>query len=130
MHITIAFPPLTLIRSCIAAVWIYEGFWCKILGRMQSQIEVVTAVPRIGVGFGPAFLKVLGVVEAALAFWVLSGIAPGACAIAQAALLIVLNVNGLLWARHIIHDPAGMVIKNLAFLVLVWIGGAIPGAGS
>jgi hypothetical protein len=42
-------------------------------------------------------------------------------------LLIVLNVNGLLWARHIIHDPAGMIVKNIAFLVLVWACGN-PGA--
>jgi len=42
-------------------------------------------------------------------------------------LLLTLNANGLLWARHIIHEPAGMIVKNIAFLVLVWIGGAIPG---
>ena len=127
MHIPIAFPPVIVIRSCVGAVWAYEGFWCKILGRMQSQIEVVTAVPRFGARFGLTFLKTLGVVEAALGLWVISGIAPGECAITQAALLVVLNVNGLVWARHIIHDPAGMVIKNMAFLVLVWVGGANPG---
>jgi len=54
------------------------------------------------------------VVEVGLAAWVMSGMDPGACAVAQIALLIVLNANGLLWARHIIHDPAGMVIKNIA----------------
>lgn len=121
-----AAPPQIVIRSCIAAVWLYEGLWCKILGRMPSQFEVVAAVPRLGTKIGPVFLKVLGVVETAIAVWVLSGFARGECAIVQAALLIVLNVNGLLWARHIIHDPAGMVIKNIAFLVLVWIGGALP----
>jgi hypothetical protein len=35
-------------------------------------------------------------------------------------------VNGLLWARRLIHDPAGMVVKNIAFLVLVWVCGAAP----
>jgi len=72
-------------------------------------------------------LKGLGVVEVGLAIWVMSGIAPGLCAIVQTVLLIVLNVNGLVWARRMIHDPAGMVIKNIAFLVLVWICGAIAG---
>ena len=129
MHdIPIVFPQLVLIRACIAAVWLYEGFWCKIVGRMPSQIEVVSAVPRFGARFGPAFLKALGVVEAAIAFWVLSGVTPGLCAITQAALLVALNINGLLWARHIIHDPAGMIVKNIAFLALVWVAGALPGA--
>lgn len=122
----ILFPPLVLIRASVAAVWLYEGLWCKILGRVQSQVEVVTAVPRLGPRFGRPFLKALGIVEFALAIWVMAGIAPVTCAIVQTALLVLLNANGLLWARHIIHEPAGMVVKNIAFLVLVWVCGAIP----
>ena len=30
---------------------------------------------------------------------------------------VTLNANGLLWARHIIHDPGGMVVKNFSLLV-------------
>ncbi|MFY9729116.1 MAG: DoxX-like family protein [Candidatus Acidiferrales bacterium] len=128
MHnIAIAFPPLAVIRASVAAVWLYEGLWCKILGRVQSQVEVVTAVPRLGLRFGATFLKLLGAVEIALAAWVMVGIAPGTCAITQTALLVVLNANGLIWARSIIHEPVGMVVKNTAFLVLVWVCGAIPG---
>ncbi len=124
---TTPFPPLVLIRASIAAVWLYEGLWCKILGRAASQADVVEAVPRLGPRFGLLFLKALGTVEFLLALWVACGIAPGACAIVQTVLLLTLNANGLLWARHIIHEPAGMIVKNIAFLVLVWIGGAIPG---
>jgi DoxX-like family len=128
-NIALAFPPLIAIRAVVAAVWLYEGLWCKIFGRAPSQVQVVAAVPRFGTRFGPPFLKALGLVEAALAVWVLSGVAPSECAIVQAALLVVLNANGLLWARHIIHEPAGMVVKNIAFLMLAWICGAIPGGG-
>jgi len=127
MHITIAFPPVAVIRGGVAVVWLYEGLWCKILGRVASQIQVVTAVPRLGARWGPLVLKLLGIVEVALAAWVISGIGPGGCAIAETVLLVTLNLNGLLWARHIIHEPAGMVVKNLSFLVLVWVCGALPG---
>jgi hypothetical protein len=125
--IAITFPPLALIRISIAVVWLYEGLWCKVLGRMPSQVDVVSAVPRFGRRFGVAFLRALGVVEVGLAVWVISGAAPGACAITQTGMLILLNVNGLLWARQVIHDPAGMIIKNAAFLLLVWVCGAMPG---
>ncbi len=125
--IAIAFPPLFIIRTSIAAVWLYEGLWCKILGRVPSQAEVVAAVPQFGPRFGAPFLKVLGVVEVALAVWVMAGLAPEMCAIVQTTLLVVLNANGLFWARRIIHEPAGMVVKNIAFLVLVWVCGALPG---
>jgi hypothetical protein len=128
MHsVAIAFPPLSLIRASVAAVWLYEGLWCKLLGRVPLQVEVVTAVPRVGPRFGAAFLNALGAVEVSLAAWVIVGITPGPCAIVQTILLIVLNANGLLWARHIIREPAGMIVKNVAFLVLVWVCGAVPG---
>jgi hypothetical protein len=126
--VTIGLPPLILIRCSVAAVWLYEGLWCKILGRAPLQAQVVGAVPWVSPRFGRWFLKALGIVEVFTAAWVLSGIAPGACAIAETVLLVVLNANGLLWARRIIHEPAGMVVKNIAFLLLAWICGAIPGA--
>jgi len=128
MHdIALTYPALFVMRAAVAAVWLYEGLWNKILGRAQREAEVVAAVPGFGARYGQPFLKLLGVVEVLIACWVLSGVYPGGCAIVEVALLVVLNVNGLLWARHIIHDPAGMVIKNIAFLVLVWTCGAIPG---
>ncbi|HWB32063.1 MAG TPA: DoxX-like family protein [Acidobacteriaceae bacterium] len=128
MHIAIATPPLALIRTSIAAVWIYEGLWCKLLGRAPSQQQVVNAVPRLGPGFGHTFLMLLGWVETALGLWVVAGVAPVECFIVQTALLLCLNVNGLLWARRLIHDPAGMVLKNIAFLLLAWVGATAPGA--
>lgn len=128
MHdVAIAFPPLIVMRGAVAAVWLYEGLWCKVLGRAQLEAQVVAKVPRFGPRFGQSFLKALGVIEVVLAAWVISGIHPGACATAEVTLLVVLNVNGLLWSRDIIPDPAGMIVKNIAFLVLVWACGAIPG---
>ena len=121
------YPPLVIIRASVAAVWLYEGLWCKLLGRVHSQVEVVTSVPGLGPRLGGPFLKALGIVELALAVWVIVGIAPGLCAIVQTVLLVGLNANGLLWARRIIREPLGMVVKNLAFLVLVWVCAAMPG---
>jgi hypothetical protein len=124
---TVAFPALWLLRSSIAAVWLYEGLWCKLLGKTPSQVEVVTAVPRFGAVFGTRFLKALGILEVGLAVWAFSGWQPGWCAIVQTAVLMTLNMNGLIWARHYIHEPLGMVVKNTAFLVLVWVCGAVLG---
>ena len=86
-------------------------------------------MPRLGPRVGAAFLQALGVVEVALALWALSGALPVACAAAQTLLLVALNANGLLWARHIIPDPGGMVVKNFAFLVLVWVAAGLPAWG-
>src|ERR1043166_3557557 len=120
-------PPLWLIHIAVAAVWLYEGLWCKLLGGEPRQIEVVTAVPRYGQSVGGMFLKSLGVIEVGLAGWVLSGIAPLLCAIVQTILLLALNASGLIWARHLIHDPAGMVLKNGGFRVRAWVLASFPG---
>lgn len=120
-------PPLWLIHVAVAAVWLYEGLWCKLLNGEPRQVQVVQAVPRYGPLLGVAFLKILGVVEVGLALWALSGVAPLVCAVVQTGLLVTLNACGLRWARRIIHDPAGMLVKNFAFLVLVWVSASFPG---
>lgn len=120
-------PPIWLIRCAVAAVWLYEGLWCKLLGGEPHQLKVVEAVRYVRPQMRGPFLKALGVVEVGLAFWALSGIAPLACAAAQTLLLVSLNAAGLVWARHAIHDPGGMVVKNFAFLVLVWVSAGLAG---
>jgi len=119
--------PWWLIHGAVAAVWLYEGLWCKLLKGDPRQLQIMQAVPGYGARFGAIFLKLLGILETGLALWILTGVAPLFCATVQTALLISLNTGGLIWSRHLIHDPAGMVIKNLAFLVLVWVSASFPG---
>ena len=126
MNILSLLPSPWLIHASVAAVWVYEGLWCKLLNGEPRQVRVVEAVPRYGPSMGLFFLKLLGVVEVGIAVWVLSDFAPIVCAVVQTVLLVTLNGCGLLWAQHIIHDPAGMVIKNFAFLVLVWVYASVP----
>ena len=126
MSVAVLLPPLWLIHVAVAAVWLYEGLWCKLLNGEPRQMQVVAAVPHYGPSIGGVFLKSLGVIEVALAGWVLSGVAPLLCAVVQTILLVALNTGGLMWARHLIHDPVGMVLKNLAFLVLAWVSASFP----
>jgi len=119
-------PPYWLIRGAVAAVWLYEGVWCKLFRGEPREFEVVKAVPRYGERFGAPFLFALGAVEAAIGVWVLTGIEPFLCALAQTVLLVALNANGLMWSRHLIHDPNGMIVKNFAFLILAWVAASVP----
>ncbi len=120
-------PPFWLIRFAVAAVWLYEGLWCKLLRGQPHEFAVVAAVPFFGPRIGASFLFALGAAEVAIAAWALSAAAPIECAIVQTVLLAALNGNGLLWARRMLQDPAGMIIKNFAFLVLVWVSASLPG---
>jgi len=69
-------PPFWLIRVAVAAVWLYEGLWCKLLRGQPHELEVVEAVPYYGLRFGALFLMALGTLEVAQGAWVLTGIEP------------------------------------------------------
>lgn len=114
-------PPILLIQIAVAAVWLYEGLWCKLLGRSAHELEVVEAAPIFTKRQAWWFLKSLGAYETMLAVWVLSGWQPVLCALVQTLTLIGLNSGGILFSRHVIPDPPGMVVKNTAFLVLAWV---------
>jgi len=116
----VAMPPLWLLQAAVAAVWLYEGLWCKLLARSPHEFEVVEQVPFLAPSTSHALLRLLGVLEAMLGAWVLSGWQPVAAAVAQTGLLIGLNASGIYFSRDRIPDPAGMVVKNAAFLVLAW----------
>jgi uncharacterized membrane protein YphA (DoxX/SURF4 family) len=124
-----AMPPLWLLQAAVAAVWLYEGLWCKVFARSQHQFEVVEQVPGLAPRTAHALLRLLGVVETALGVWVLSGWQPIVAAVVQTALLIGLNSAGIYFSRQRIPDPAGMVLKNAAFLVLAWVAASVAAAG-
>jgi uncharacterized membrane protein YphA (DoxX/SURF4 family) len=117
----VAMPPLWLLQAAVAAVWLYEGLWCKVLARSPHEFEVVEQVPFLARSTSHVLLRLLGVLEALLGAWVLSGWQPVAAALVQTGLLIGLNMSGIYFSRDRIPDPAGMVVKNAAFLVLAWV---------
>jgi uncharacterized membrane protein YphA (DoxX/SURF4 family) len=119
-------PPIQLIRFSVALVWLYEGLWCKVLGRLPHQEAIVSDVPFFGSSRSHAFLVVLGWAELALGVWVLTGRLAWAAAMTQTIALVSMNTVGLLFARKHINDPAGMLCKNLALLVLAWVAAAHP----
>ena len=114
-------PPLILIRVAVAMVWMYEGLWCKILGRVPSQKATAASVPFVGPAYARVFLVGLGALECAFGVWTLTGWHLWWAALVQTILLAGMNTCGLIWARRSIHDPAGMLIKNFVFVILMWV---------
>lgn len=117
-------PPTILIRLTVACVWLYEGLWCKVLTRMPHQEDIAHSVPFLGNRFSHAILPGIGIVEILLGIWVLTGYQPWVAVWTQTILLVVMNTIGVLTARRFILDPAGMLFKNFAFLVLAWVAAA------
>lgn len=106
--------------AAVAGVWIYHGFWCKVAGRCPDQLRIVQDLPGMPRRLAEPALVGLGLVEMALAAWVISGRLPRKAAIAETALLTVMNGGGLAWGRRHIAAPKALVAENLAFLALLW----------
>jgi hypothetical protein len=106
-----------LTRMFLAAVWLHQGLWLKLLGRSARQTAIVAAVAGSNASLA---LRGIGLAECGMAAWVLSGRRLRSAAIAQTALLTAMNVAGTVWARRLIDDPAGMLLQSAAFLALAW----------
>ena len=113
-------PSLLLPRTAIALVWIYHGLWCKLLGHAPHHQKIVETAPFLDSFRARQALVALGFLECVLAAWVLSGIRAREAAVMQTLLLVSMNAAGLLWARRLISDPAGMLLQNFVFLILAW----------
>jgi uncharacterized membrane protein YphA (DoxX/SURF4 family) len=109
-----------LVHLSIALVWLYQGLWCKVLARVPHHLAVVTAVPFIGANAGRVALVLLGLIESGLGIWVLTGRQQRLAAATQTVLLAAMNAGGVVWAWRLIPDPAGMILQNLAFVLLIW----------
>jgi hypothetical protein len=108
-------------RAAVASVWIYQGLWCKVFGRVPHHEEIVGSIPFLNPSRAHRALVALGLLECAIALWVLSGIWAPEAASLQTFLLSAMNAAGLVWASRAIPDPIGMLLQNFAFLVLAWI---------
>ena len=115
-HVTFA----DLTPGLVAAVWLVHGLYNKLLGGSARHLQIVQSVPGLEEGTGVAVLASVGVLEVAIAVWVISRRAPRACAIAQTVLLLSMNAVELTFARDLLVWPAGLIPVNLAFLALAW----------
>ena len=109
---------MSFAKIAVAAIWLYQGLWCKLLRHSPHQAGIVAGVPGLNPNLA---LPTIGAAEFALAVWVLSGRRGRLAAVVQTMLLAAMNGAGLLWAGRMIADPAGMLLQNLAFLCLAWV---------
>lgn len=107
-------------RLAIAAVWLYQGGWCKLIRPNARHLAIVEGLPSVGPRRARTVLWLVGAAEVGLAFWVLSGRAPRLAAAAQSAALGVMNGGGLVFSGREVPDAGAMLTQNLAFISLIW----------
>lgn len=93
-----------LLTICIAAIWLLNGVFCKVLNLAPRHQQIVASI--LGEERALALTKVIGVAEIVMAVWVLSSYRSRLNAIMQIVVIGVMNViefvlvpNLLLWGR-------------------------------
>ena len=110
--------PLT---SALAGVWLVHGLYNKLLGGSPRHLAIVQSVPGLDGTTGRHALVAVGFIEVGIAVWMLSRRAPQTCASVQTVVLLSMNVLELIYARHLLLWPAGLLPLNVCFLALVWL---------
>ena len=114
-----------VVRVTVAAVWLYEGLWLKVLLRAPHELAVVESLPHVLPLSPTDLLTLIGFGETLLAVGVLSGLFWRPLALLQAALVVLMNTGGIVFAGGTaIGDPLGLVVHNLPFLACIALIGA------
>jgi len=102
----------------IAGVWIFHGFYSKILNGIPRHQMIVGEI--LGEKVANVAVIVIGVLEILVGCWVLSGLFRRLNAAVQTLALVSMNTLEILLARELLISAGGMVLLNLCFLTLVW----------
>ena len=88
----------------IAAVWIINGLFCKVLSLVPRHQEIVARI--LSNDHARLLTIAIGISEIAMAIWILSGIKSRLNAIAQIIIIVIMNAlefilvpDLLLWGR-------------------------------
>jgi hypothetical protein len=93
-----------LINYLIAAVWLVNGLFCKLLNGVPRHQEIVARI--LGNAYAAPLTRMIGLAEIAMAVWIASGYWARLNAITQVAIIATMNVlefmlapDLLLWGR-------------------------------
>lgn len=94
----------TVLTYCIAAVWIANGLFCKVLNLVPRHEQIVARI--LGSDYSRPLTMLIGLSELVMAIWVLSKFKTRLNAIAQIAVVAAMNTlefflvpDLLLWGK-------------------------------
>ncbi|MCW3103271.1 MAG: hypothetical protein JWO09_1711 [Bacteroidetes bacterium] len=93
-----------IISCCIAAIWLANGLFCKVLNLVPRHEQIVAAIT--GSDHSRLLTILIGLSEIVMAAWILSGFKPRLNAIAQIIVIAAMNTlefilvpDLLLWGK-------------------------------
>lgn len=105
----------------LAGVWLHQGVWAKLLDGDPSHGEIVGQMPGLTPTSARTVTIAIGVLEAGMAVWVLSGHRARTCAAVQIGLMAGFNAGALTFARDRLESPVNLLARNAVLAALAWL---------
>lgn len=90
----------SILNLCIAAVWVANGLFCKVLNLVPRHQQIVAGI--LGNEHSRLFTVLIGLSEIAMASWILSRIKTRLNAIAQVAVVAIMNSLEFILVPHLL----------------------------
>lgn len=102
----------------IAAVWIANGLFCKLLNLAPRHQQIVARIA--GDSHAALLAKAIGIAEIVMAAWILSGIAPRFNALAQMIIIAAMNTLEFLLAPDLLLWGRWNALFAFLFILLIY----------
>lgn len=102
----------------IAAVWIANGLFCKVLNLVPRHQEIVARI--LGEEYSGILVKVIGVSEILMAVWILSKVKSRLNASAQIIIILTMNIIEFAIASDLLLWGKTNIIFALLFIVVIF----------
>lgn len=89
-----------IIRFCLASVWLINGFYCKILNKINRHELIVARI--LGKEYSFYLTKAIGIAEVILSIWILLGFKKKTCAVFQIVCILTMNIIEFFLAKDLL----------------------------
>jgi hypothetical protein len=108
-----------LLTILIAIVWLVNGLFCKVMNLVPRHREIVGEI--IGHGNPLILTRLIGVLELLMVAWIISGIKPRLCALAQITIVALMNIIELIMVPELLLFGYFNGLLALVFIMAVYI---------
>jgi hypothetical protein len=107
-----------LLNYCIAAVWLANGLFCKVLNLVPRHQQIVARI--LGEHYATPLTKTIGVAEIAMSVWIVMGILPRLNAVIQIMVIAVMNVLEFILVPDLLLWGRLNLIFAFMFILVIW----------
>jgi hypothetical protein len=110
--------PHKILNCLIAIVWFANGLFCKVLNLVPRHEQIVARI--LGEEFSRPLTLTIGLAEIAMAVWIMSGIKSRLNALAQIAIVAIMNMLEFILVPDLLLWGKANSVFALIFIFIIY----------